>query len=474
MKTNKLITLVLSFMALIAVSSCIEDDDYSVPQSQGAEENAALNALLIEIEAGDVQVVSIAEVKMMYNSIDPFEVDTDIVVKGYVSSSDATGNFFKEFYIQDAPENPTSGLQILMSTTDTYNKFNKGREIYIKLKDLFIGETRVGNGITTIGGGTESNQYGTTVTAITNSQESTKMYRSPNTEAIVPLNISFSDVTSDLLGVFVKFNNVEFANNLSGERYFDPSQDFDTQRVLQSCGGFAYSEFILETSAFSSFKNELLPVSNGSISGVITKNYTGDTILLVLNSIDDVVFESSRCLVLDPADFSEIMSEDFQSVTNNTDLDINGWTNFAETGSRLWREKEQDGNGYTELSGYLSNDAINIAWLVSPGINVDAQDLEFVSFEVAQHNLVGNENTLEVFVSTDFDGTNVLTATWAPISVALPSGATSWYQFINSGLVDLSSYSGTLHVAFKYTGSGTDEDLDGAYQIDNFSVFAEM
>ena len=143
MKTNKLITLVLSFMALIAVSSCIEDDDYSVPQSQGAEENAALNALLIEIEAGDVQVVSIAEVKMMHNSIDPFEVDTDIVVKGYVSSSDATGNFFKEFYIQDAPENPTSGLQILMSTTDTYNKFNKGREIYIKLKDLFIFMIRV-------------------------------------------------------------------------------------------------------------------------------------------------------------------------------------------------------------------------------------------------------------------------------------------------------------------------------------------
>ncbi|AUC83140.1 DUF5689 domain-containing protein [Lacinutrix sp. Bg11-31] len=474
MKTNKLITLALSFMALIAVTSCVEDDDYSVPQTQGTEENAALNTLLGQIEAGTVQVVSIAEVKMMYNSTEPFEVDTDIVVKGYVSSSDATGNFFKEFYIQDAPENPTNGLQITTSTTDTYNKFNKGREVYIKLKDLFIGETRVGNGVTTIGGGTETDQYGTTVTAITNSQESTKMLRSPNTEVLVPLNISFSDVTGSLIGVYVQFDNVEFSDNLAGLRYFDPSQDYDTQRTLQACSGFDYSEFILETSAFSTFKNEMLPTSNGSIAGVITKNYTGDTTLLALNSTDDVMFNNSRCSVLDIANFTEIMGEDFDTATNNTDLDIAGWANFAEAGSRVWREKTYQGNGYAELSGYGSNDDSNIAWMVSPGINVDAQDVEFVSFEAAQHHLDTDDNTLEIFVSTDFDGTDVLGATWEPVSASLPSSSTSWYQFVSSGLIDLSSYSGTLHVAFKYTGSGNDTTLDGAYQVDNFSVLAEM
>jgi len=35
------------------------------------------------------------------------------------------------------------------------------------------------------------------------------------------------------------------------------------------------------------------------------------------------------------------------------------------------------------------------------------------------------------------------------------------------GLVDVSSYSGTLYVGFKYTGSGTDTSLDGGYFVDD-------
>ena len=34
---------------------------------------------------------------------------------------------------------------------DSYNQFNIGREVYIYLKDLFIGEVRGGDGVFTIG-----------------------------------------------------------------------------------------------------------------------------------------------------------------------------------------------------------------------------------------------------------------------------------------------------------------------------------
>ncbi len=72
--------------------------------------------------------------------------------------------------MQDAPSGPTGALKIVLDQVDTYNQYNKGRELYISLKGLQIGEERVGNGIITIGGGTEFDLYGGTVTRINENQ----------------------------------------------------------------------------------------------------------------------------------------------------------------------------------------------------------------------------------------------------------------------------------------------------------------
>jgi hypothetical protein len=48
---------------------------------------------------------------------------------------------------------------------------------------------------------------------------------------------------------------------------------------------------------------------------------------------------------------------------------------------------------------------------------------------------------------------NVTKATWIPLKVILPKQATP-YQFVGSGGVDLSSYTGKINIAFRYTGSG--------------------
>ncbi len=168
--------------------------------------------------------------------------------------------------------------------------------------------------------------------------------------------------------------------------------------------------------------------------------------------------------------------EDFQNITNNTNLDLAGWKNYAEVGTWLWREKTftSDGvtNGYAEFSAFGSGSAVNKAWLISPSINMDLYDNEKLTFAVAQHHLDVDSaaNSLQVLISTDYDGTNVLAATWTPVEANLPKEADDWYKFFIS-TIDLSSYTGQVHVAFKFTGSGTDTTLDGAYQIDNFFVY---
>ena len=470
MKKIKFRTFAAVIITCLVTVACVQDDDFTIPSSIGNEENENLTNLLSRIEAGEVQLITIDQLKAQFISDDEAtEITSEIAVKGYVSSSDATGNFYKEFFIQDAAQDATSAIKISLNQVESYNQFNMGREVYIYLKDLYLGEANGGDGVYTIGGAMNSDGE---VEALTANEVPMYLFRSENSYTIVPKVVSA--LSSNDVGIFVTLNDVEFTTSGVGQPYVSPTDDYDTQRTIQRCTGFNYSTFLMETSAFASFKNEILPSGGGSISGVVSKDYYGDNLVLALNTSDDVLMDGSRCELLDINDFTEIISEDFQSAIHNTNLDFPGWTNFAEEGAWVWRERVYSGNGYTEFSTYNSPDDVNIAWLISPGVDLDAQENEFLNFKMAQHHLQSDLNTAEVFISTDFDGSNVLGATWISVSANLPSQSNSWYQFVDSGLIDLSSYSGTLHVAFKVTGSGTDQTLDGAYQLDDFTILGQQ
>jgi len=467
MKINKISTLLLALIASLMIVSCVQDDDFSIPESLGNEENAALTELLND---GNTNNITITQLKAQFVNGAATQIVSDVYVKGYVSSSDQTGNFYKEFYIQDAPINPTAAFRVILNQVDSYNQFNFGREVYIKLKDLYIGEVRSGDGVITVGGVT--NSLGDEVEALAAKQVPLHIFRSDVTEEITPLVSKFSSINDSNIGVYVMIENAQFPQNLNGKSYVDPLDDFDTQRIMESCDGFGYSNFILETSAFANFKNMILPSGGGTISGIVSKTYNGSDLVLALNSLNDVNMDAAKCSPLNIDDFDIVFEENFDSSVDNTDLDIAGWSNFSEVGSELWTEQVYSGNGYTEFSSYFTGDDVNIGWLVSHGINMDTQENEFLNFKNAQHHLDSADNTLEVFVSTDYDGSNVLTATWVPVSANLASMSDSWYAFVDSGLIDISNYTGTLYVGFKVTGSGTNTIMDGAYQLDDFKILA--
>ena len=478
MKTNKILTLFTILAISFAFTSCVQDDDYTVPSSLGAEENAALQTLL-----NNSTEVELAYAKALYQGDEFIEqITNDIYVKGYVSSSDATGNFFKEFYLQDSPTNPTGALKIILNQVDTYNQFNQGREVSINLKGLYIGEERVGNGVITIGGGTETDQYGTTVTSLNENQIKSNVLRSTNTETIIPLTLGFSEISNNHVGLLVSVENVEFAADLAGKRYFDPVQVYDTQRTMQTCGGFSYNEFQLETSGFSTFKEELLPLGNGTITAVATKTFDGSSIVLALNSTDDVNFTNSRCSLLNIEDFSETFTEDFESMPTYTTIASNGWTAYAEEGTYNWRALTTSDNGnpgpgnvIASMGAYNSGSPTNIAWLISPSIDLDSQDFEFINFQSS--NSFSDDSELELLISTDWDGieANITTATWTALPGTIVSDDEFYQNWVDSGLVDLSSYSGTAYIAFKYIGGdNSGQTIDGTFEIDNYKVLVEL
>jgi hypothetical protein len=137
-------------------------------------------------------------------------------------------------------------------------------------------------------------------------------------------------------------------------------------------------------------------------------------------------------------------------VVDKTNLSLPGWTNIVQSGKTFWKGTVP-GNGYAEFNTTGAKVLSNVAWLISPKIDMDTHTNEILTFRTAQHHLDVDSplNSLEVFVSSNFDGLNVTKATWIPLKVILPKQATPWYQFVGSGGVDLSSYTGKINIAFQ-------------------------
>jgi hypothetical protein len=168
-----------------------------------------------------------------------------------------------------------------------------------------------------------------------------------------------------------------------------------------------------------------------------------------------------------PSPFGE--SFPANEINYNAIFDFPGWTNFAETGTKKWIERDFNNSGYIQFSPFGSGQASNIGWAITPPINLDSTTDEVLNFSSASNFVDNPDNKLEVFISTNFDGTNVLAATWTPLNATVANSTTNGYIYIPSGDIDLSSYSGNVHIAFKVTGNGT--TLDGLFQVDDIKVY---
>ena len=473
MKKKIINRLLLLFIMSITFINCVEDGDFTVPENLGVEENEAVKKIIDSISAGTLQLKTIKQVKELYiKGSNPLKIASDIVVKGYVVSSDKSGNFYKEFYMQDAPENPTAGIKVALNLSNSYNKFNIGREVYIRLKDLFIGETNSGDGIITIGGKIKSTDN-TEIENVTVNQIPNHIFRTEITEEIVPKIVNFSAINESHIGTFISLENVFFEPKLAGKSYVDPKEDFDTQRKIQTCLGLGYDDLLVETSSFSKFANETLPEKAGTINAVVSKDFGGNFMVLNLNTTDDVEMKEERCSPLPIADFTAILlDENFDAQSG--DISVTNWINYREEGTKSWRSYTDtySQSKAARIGSKNSNDASTISWLITKEVNLDTTSQEFLSFETS--NSFANGSELEVLISSDFDGNknHINTATWVVLPAKIVSDGENFKSWVHSTYIDLSNYSGTAFIAFKYSGNGN-VNFDGTYELDNVVINAK-
>jgi hypothetical protein len=124
------------------------------------------------------------------------------------------------------------------------------------------------------------------------------------------------------------------------------------------------------------------------------------------------------------------------------------------------------------MSAFNSGDSSNVVWLITPSIDLDAQPVEFVNFQSS--NSYSDNSELEFLISTDWDGSEATigSATWTELPATIVSDSEYYQNWVDSGLIELSNFSGNANIAFKYTGADSN-DFTGTFELDNFQVLIQ-
>jgi hypothetical protein len=435
MKTNKILTVALSLLLTIAMTSCVQDDDYSIPS--------------LEINEPDITAnTTISIVKNMYSGslVDFNEASNggELIIEGYVVSNDEAGNFYKVLIIQDAPENPTAAIQLDVDVTSLFQQYKPGRKVYVKLNGL--GMTNL-NGVLHIG-----SIDGTSVGRISAFDYDDYIIRSSEVATMVPKVITPSQYSDSYINMLVQIDNMQLNGSDVGQPFANANNTFTVNRYLKNCED--NSQTIIRNSGFADFKGQLFPVGQGTVTAVFSK-YNSDYQLFIRDT-EDVVFEGNRC---DP------LFEDSFSAGN-----LDKWTAYSVTGAQVWYYNTfGNPNDSATMSGFSGGNQNNEDWLISKAIDLSGVTSATLTFQTVKR-YAGND--IQLYISTDYAGGNPTTdGTWVPLTAAFDTNINSWSSWTDSGDVDVSAAAGgNLFVAFKYTSTTAGSST---YEIDNVQVFGE-
>ncbi|MCF7566965.1 DUF5689 domain-containing protein [Sabulilitoribacter arenilitoris] len=461
-------------LLILFLVSCVKDDDYGVPD--------------ISITNPDIpqeKITTFKAIKSLFEQAvnggnSTVIINDDVYIEGYVVSSDKSGNFFEELIIQNKtdhsnPDNDTRlGFKIDINVSSLSDTYQFGQKVYVKMNGLTVGET---SGVITIGKGDAVN-----VKQIQASEYKDIVIRTSEVAEISPKIVGLADLTEADENTLIKLENMQLNRFELGATYASESFDeFDGFRLLESCDSGV--SMIMQTSTFSDFKSLIVPQGKGSITGIYSRDFRDDFSVIIINSSEAINFESTeRC---DPMELScglaatlgtgNLLFEDFESQKNSKPINITGWTNYIEAGTEAWEGWSSTSTNASlgrsaRFQSASSGDESNIGWLIMPAIDLDAQDGETLRFKTS--NSRADSSYMEVLYALDWDGNeaNIKSATWGVLSAAyVVKDTDAFVPWFNSGSVDLSCISGTIHIAFKYTGSGQDT-FDGIYELDEISI----
>ncbi len=378
---------------------------------------------------------TVAEVKQLINGTALTQITGNFSVTGKVTANDETGNLFKYVYIEDA----TGGIRININKTNLYldNRFKVGKDLIVKLKDLYIGNV---NGELQIGQPFNGNAGQIAELDVY------KFFFDSNKPktAVVPTLRTIGQLTNEDIGRYVKIKDVQFIDTDLFKPYADGTTT--TNRTLEDCSG---KKVILRTSGFADFKGNEVDSGKGDIYAIVSK-FNNDFQLWIPFQ-RDADFDNPRCDGTVPVVYANIFADGFDTL-------LSKWTTASVAGAQVWSTTTF---GNPRPSAYMDGNRLaNEDWLVSPKVSLAGMKDVYLSFET-DGRFTGNP--LEVYVTENYSG-NPATTTWVKLNATVDTDLTNFAGFVSSGRVSLNNYlNKEVTIAFKYTsvaGASTTWELD--------------
>lgn len=294
--SNKISGLLL----LIMVVACVKNTEFNQLKTVcNSELKANINFSELEGLLGDGAV----------------QIQEDLVLEGYVISSDKSGNFFGVLYLQDAPANPVHGLVIEMDFRESHLFFDVGSRVLVKLKGLYLGKS----GETLKLGGTFTSFGNVSVGRLPGLKVMEHVFLScDGLTEIQPTKIIIPEIENATVNTLVQLEALEFLEEELGQSFGLPEEE--TERILKDC---AENELTLLNSGYADFQAEILPEGNGSITGILVKD--GKQLQLVIRDLEDIDFTQERC----PEIITEFTSTQI-FISELADPDNNAGARFVE------------------------------------------------------------------------------------------------------------------------------------------------
>ncbi len=338
---------VLLFLDMVLLFSCVKDRNFDQPESS----------------CTDILVANTTyeEVKNLYED-ETIQIQEDLIIEGYVISSDKEGNFFSVLYFQDRPENPTQGFQIEIDLRDTHLFFPVGSKIGIRLKGLYLGKSK---DVFKLGGVFTSFGNASVGRLPSGKVDEHIFVLCEGLSSLTPVVLNIADLSKDQTHTLIQLKSVEMDTADLGKNF--ALNEEETERLLIDCND---NELILLNSGFASFQNDTLPDKSGSITGVLLRE--NEIFQLVIRDLKDIQFTEPRCEdVIDEFTSDRVFISELADPDNNTGarfvelynansepISLKGWK------LRRYTNDNTEVNSTLDLSGFSMNG--ESAFVISP------------------------------------------------------------------------------------------------------------
>jgi hypothetical protein len=462
MKTTFLKSVLFLAVTAGTLTSCVNDDDYSIPQ----------------LDCTDTTVTANIPVSAVTGTATPKQYLQDDIIEAYVSSSDEGGNFFKTISFQTLPKDgPVKAFSVPVDASSTFINFTPGRKVFIKLKDLY---TDVAHGGLRIGALFLDNSGTASVGRMPESQYRSALVRScqivEESELLQVVTIEQAMADNKYLNTLIEFENVQFADAALNKTYYDENNQIGgaTNHMLVDASG---KSIIFRTSSFANFAGKPVPGKSGRVRGVLTK-FNNDYQFMArterdVNLTNERFFVDTSAPALGGTDIQFLGSfvENFESYAAAL-REFPRYINDPIAGSRYWAVTAFGGNKYIQMTSFGGTPELNRSMFIVP---VDMTAANTFSFQSKAGYSNGAALKVYYIMASDYTPGGPLnpeSLTEITSSFTLSPGSSTGYpdNFTNSGNYSIpASLQGNGFFVFEYNGNGNG-GVTTTIQIDNITV----